>query len=79
MGLMQVKTGRVCQKDGDSSCEYCMLLTVLCNSSDGDIQSFLSDRLLEGKTPRFPAGAFAYLDEHPWLQAARRSNDLPPA
>jgi hypothetical protein len=35
--------------------------------------------ILQGKTARFPQGAFDYLDGQPWLRALRQSSRMPPA
>ncbi len=35
--------------------------------------------IVQGKTPRFPEGAFNYLNSHPWLQALDEYGTMPPA
>jgi hypothetical protein len=34
--------------------------------------------ILQGKTPRFPQGAFDYLNSQPWIRALRESGRMPP-
>jgi hypothetical protein len=35
--------------------------------------------ILQGKTPRFPEGTFAYLDGNPWLRVLRQYSEMDPA